>query len=766
MSLIGYNSSDPPGSDYVASGEVRNPCGLIGACLSHYLFTAVGLAAYAPATLTLLWGVLLVTGRASGGVKLVVASTIVLVIALSSLFSPQLLRLAHLQNVISPGGQLGMVLAGGMVRLLAKPGALVVLAGITAIALYFSTNGLAFQALHRGGAATWTGLRALSRGTVRALGAIGRDAVDLVARHRRDRGEAAGDGTSPAPMASAVVEEEPAAAETVTVDQEPETHPEAGPVSPDQEREKTLARVADQLRRQNTERDKKKSAARSKSQGPGARTTSEGYELPSEDLLDLPLFVDDTRYKDFVQEQARKLEASLNDFGIVASVVGVQTGPVITQYEIALAPGIKVQRIHSLADDITMALKAQSVRIVAPIPGRSTVGIEVPNAEKSIVRLRELLGALQERARTPEIPILLGKDAAGAPLVHDLTEMPHLLIAGCTGSGKSVCLNSVVMSIMMTRSPDEVKLILIDPKMVELSSFAGIPHLMCPVVTDMKKAADVLAWAVRKMDERYILLSRAGVKHIRSYNKLPKEQLRRRLGIEEDEDDEEIDIPYRLPYVVVIVDELADLMFVAAKEVEEHVTRLAQKSRAVGIHVVLSTQRPSVDVITGLIKSNLPARISFQVSAKVDSRTILDRNGAEKLLGAGDMLFLPPATAKLTRGQGTYVSEEEIRRVMESASQGGGKPEYSEELTQSPGQSDVNPREEDELYDEAVRIIVESGRGSASLLQRALGVGYTRASRLVDLMYGAGIVGEYKGSVAREVLMSPEELHALQEAES
>ena len=764
MSLIGYNSSDPPGSDYVASGEVRNPCGLIGAHVSHYLFSAVGLAGYAPVALTLLWGALLVAGRASGGVKLVVSSSIVLVIALSSLLSPQLLRLAHVQNVASPGGQLGMVLAGGMVRLLARPGALVVLAGITAIALYFSTSGLAFLALHRGCAATWTGMRALGRGTASVVGAMWRDAGKLVARRREEdrSGERGARAEGPA------VEEERDAVETVTTVTEEEAEVRAAPEAPsaDEERERALARVAEELRQQNKDREKKKRAARSKSKGSDVRTTKGGYQLPSEDLLDVPMIVDQERYKDFVQEQARKLELALTDFGVAASVVGVQTGPVITQYEIALAPGVKVQRIHSLADDITMALKAQSVRIVAPIPGRSTVGIEVPNAEKSVVRLRELLGSLHEGSRMPEIPILLGKDAAGAPLVHDLAEMPHLLIAGCTGSGKSVCLNSVVMSVMMTRSPDEVKLILIDPKMVELSSFMGIPHLMCPVVIDMKKAADVLAWAVKKMDERYVLLSRAGVKHIRSYNKLSKEEIRRRLGIDEEEDDDDIDIPYKLPHIVVIVDELADLMFVAAKEVEEHVTRLAQKSRAVGIHVVLSTQRPSVDVITGLIKSNMPARISFQVSAKVDSRTILDRNGAEKLLGAGDMLFLPPATAKLTRGQGTYVSEEEIRRVMEAVALEGGEPEYSEELVQAPGQSDVNPREEDELYDEAVSVIVESGRGSASLLQRALGIGYTRASRLVDLMYGAGIVGEYKGSVAREVLMCAEELHALQEAES
>jgi len=404
MSVIGYNSSDPPGSDYVASGEVRNPCGLIGAYLSHYLFTAVGLAAYAPVALTLLWGVLLLREGASGSVKLVVASSIVLVVSLSSLFSPQLLRLAHLQNVISPGGQLGMVLADGMVRLLAKPGALVVLAGITAIALYFSTNGLAFQAIHRGGAAIWTGLWTLGRGAAAALGAMGRDAVDFVARHGRDESHETEDGPARVRTESAFLEEEPGAIETVTtLEQEPEPRPEPGPPSADEEREKALARVADELRRQNAERDKKKRAARSKPKAAGARTTNEGYELPSEDLLDLPVFVDDGRYRDFVQEQAKKLEASLNDFGIVASVVGVQTGPVITQYEIALAPGVKVQRIHSLADDITMALKAQSVRIVAPIPGRSTVGIEVPNADKSIVRLRELLGSLQERARMPEI---------------------------------------------------------------------------------------------------------------------------------------------------------------------------------------------------------------------------------------------------------------------------------------------------------------------------------------------------------------------------
>jgi len=481
------------------------------------------------------------------------------------------------------------------------------------------------------------------------------------------------------------------------------------------------------------------------------------YELPSLSLLDPPdkTFAADDEAE--IREKAQILEKTVNEFSIKARVVRMQRGPVITMYELALAAGIKVSRVESLADDLAMALKAPNVRIVAPLPGKSTVGVEVPNTRREIVRLIEILQEENDSIGKKAIPIFLGRDAAGAPMVSDLSQAPHMLIAGTTGSGKSVCINALITSILMTRSPEEVKLLLIDPKSVELSDFRDVPHLISPVVTDMKKAAAVLEWACKKMDERFALLSRVGVRNISGYNKMKDAEKRRRLDPEGDANLDEVQ--FQIPHIVIIVDELGELMMVAAKEVENSVIRLAQKSRAVGIHLVCATQRPSVDVITGLIKSNLPCRIAFKVSAKVDSRTILDRNGGEKLLGRGDMLYLPPGTSRLTRGQGVFVSDEEIGRVTEFVKKQGG-PDFIAELRQWQNKEAITFASKDEFYIDAVRVVLAHQRGSVSLLQRKLGIGYGRAARLVDMMAEQGIVGDYKGSQAREVLMSLEEWEA------
>jgi S-DNA-T family DNA segregation ATPase FtsK/SpoIIIE len=423
-------------------------------------------------------------------------------------------------------------------------------------------------------------------------------------------------------------------------------------------------------------------------------------------------------------------------------------------YELDLAPGTKVGKISNLSDDIAIALKAPSIRVVAPIPGKSTIGIEVPNTHRKPVQMREMYETASKEIHKRTIPLLLGKDIAGYPLISDLAAMPHLLVAGTTGSGKSVCLNSIILSILLFQRPEELKLILIDPKMVEFSAFKDIPHLIAPVVTDMKKAAAVLEWAVAKMDERYALLARAGVRDLAGYNKLSDSEKQKRLDPEGDTGLG--DTPLYMPCIVIVVDELADLMMVASKEVEASIIRISQKSRAVGIHLVVATQRPSVDVITGLIKSNLPSRISFHVFSKVDSRTILDQNGAEKLLGKGDMLFLPPGTSKLSRVQGVYVSDDEINRVVDYLKQIS-RPEFSPELKVWQGSIKENNDVKDELYEEAVRIILETQRGSVSLLQRRLEIGYSRAARLIDLMAEDGIVGEYKGSQAREVFATLDE---------
>ncbi|MGQ9589615.1 MAG: DNA translocase FtsK 4TM domain-containing protein [Planctomycetota bacterium] len=488
---------------------------------------------------------------------------------------------------------------------------------------------------------------------------------------------------------------------------------------------------------------------------PPRRVPSGPYELPTIEILDPAAPSVNSLDRTILEQTAAKIEETLRHFKIEARVVEVQKGPTITQYELALAAGIKVHKIMNLSDDLAMALKAPSIRIVAPIPGKSTVGVEVPNKTRSLVRLRELFEAPEFREEEYQLPLALGKDVAGAPVISDLGDMPHLLIAGSTGSGKSICINSIITTLLLTRTPEEVKLILVDPKMVELAQFENIPHLLAPVVTDMKKAPAILGWTVDKMEERYELFAMVGVRHITSYNSLGREKLRERLKDKVDEEDLE-DFPERLPWIVVIIDELADLMLTSSKEVETSITRLSQKSRAVGIHVILATQRPSVDVITGLIKANMPSRISFHVASKVDSRTILDRNGAEKLLGKGDMLYLPPGTSALLRVQGTYISDREIRDVVDACVRQA-EPQFSPELTRFGVDGEDAGSEEDELYEEAVRIVLSSRRGSVTLLQRQLQIGYTRASRLMELMHEQGLVGPFKGSKAREVYYTIEE---------
>jgi DNA segregation ATPase FtsK/SpoIIIE, S-DNA-T family len=462
----------------------------------------------------------------------------------------------------------------------------------------------------------------------------------------------------------------------------------------------------------------------------------------------------------FVREKAAVLEQALREFNIDAHVVSIDTGPVITMYEISLAPGIKVASITALTNDIARALAATSVRIVAPVPGKSTVGIEVPNAQKEKVRLKELMELAPEAMGKMAIPLFLGKDASGEPLVTDLNAMPHCLIAGTTGSGKSVCINTIIMSILYTQRPDMVKLVLIDPKVVEMAPFKDIPHLMCPVINDCARATAVLEWACNKMDERYGFLAEAGVRNIAGYNKLTRDELNERFQPTNEE--EEAKIPKFLPYIVIIIDELADLMMTSGKEVESFIVRLAQKSRAVGIHLILATQRPQANVVTGLIKSNMPSRIAFRVASRMDSRIVLDQNGADLLLGQGDMLFLPNGANKPIRSQGTFLDDLEIRSTVKLVKTLADA-QYEPELVQIRAAVNLNPDfEKDELYEDAVRIVCETKRGSVSLLQRRLSIGYARASRLIEQMAATGIVGEFKGEgQPREATMTIEEYEAM-----
>ncbi|MFH2074714.1 MAG: DNA translocase FtsK 4TM domain-containing protein [Pseudomonadota bacterium] len=515
-----------------------------------------------------------------------------------------------------------------------------------------------------------------------------------------------------------------------------------------------------------------------------ASRVSGKFQLPPLTLLDRVERKDTRIKRENLIANSRILEKKLSDFGVEGKVVEVKPGPVITTYELEPAPGVKINKITNLSDDLALALRAQSIRIIAPIPGKGTIGIEIPNQEREPVRLRNVLDNAAFRESPCRLPIVLGEDIVGAPVITDLIRMPHLLIAGTTGSGKSVSLNAMICSILFKTPPDEAKFLMIDPKRLELSGYEGIPHLLHPVVVDPKKAARVLRWAVEEMERRYRIISEVGVKSIEAYNefrggrpdapeaanpaddgKTEKERAAAaggevaptapgvKKGLEGGREKKE-PLPERLPYIVIIIDELADLMMVAQRNVEESLTRLAQMARAAGIHLILATQRPSVDVITGIIKANFPIRISFKVSSKVDSRTILDQLGAEKLLGSGDMLFIPPGSSALTRIHGAYVSDREIERIVDFVKKQG-KPSYDESIAEyEPDTATENRPDEDfdEKYDEAVQLVTDLGQASISLVQRYMKIGYNRAARIIERMEAEGIVGPSDGAKPRKVL--------------
>ena len=475
-----------------------------------------------------------------------------------------------------------------------------------------------------------------------------------------------------------------------------------------------------------------------------------GYMLPPTNLLNINQDVKTLNSKKEVMNNVKILEETLGNFGVSAKVSQVSVGPTITRYELSLSPGVKVSKIVNLSDDISLSLASAGIRIEAPIPGKSAVGIEVPNKDITMVYLREVLESDEYKNNKSKLAFAIGKDVAGANIVADLASMPHLMIAGATGSGKSVCINTLIASILYKATPEEVKLLMIDPKVVELSVYKNIPHLLIPVVTDPKKAAGALNWAVMEMNERYKKFAANNVRDLAGYNALIKE------GV------------VKLPQIVVIIDELADLMMVSPGDVEDSICRLAQMARAAGIHLVVATQRPSVDVITGLIKANIPSRISFAVSSQVDSRTILDMGGAEKLLGKGDMLFYPVGESKPLRVQGAFVAEKEIEKMVNHI-KAQVPPSYDDDIIKNLEQQEVdneavdNEREVDELLATAIEMVVESNQASIMMLQRRLRVGYSRAARLIDQMEERGIIGGHEGSKPRKVLLTKDELAEMME---
>jgi cell division protein ftsK/spoIIIE len=473
------------------------------------------------------------------------------------------------------------------------------------------------------------------------------------------------------------------------------------------------------------------------------------YHLPSLDLLDNPKKSGKVNSNDFIRSNKMVLERVLNDFGIKGTVVEIHVGPSVTQYEVSVPHGTKLNKISSINKEIALALAAKDVRLQTPIPGKSTIGVEIPNPVISEVKIKEILANIPKSQANAKILVALGKDIMGRPQATDIAKTPHLLVAGSTGSGKSVCINSFLATILMKYRPDEVKLLLVDPKKVELSNYNGVPHLLCPVVTDPKKASVALQKIVSEMEKRYDLFSEKGVKNIGTYNEWV------------DKENQKSEVPIKkMPYIVVIIDELADLMLVASKEVEDSIMRITQMARAAGIHLIVATQRPSTDVITGVVKANIPSRISFAVATGIDSRTILDQTGAEKLLGKGDMLFLPMGENDPIRIQGTYISDDEIRRVIEYVSKEQAAV-YDNSITQMEdthlaGANSEKEEYEDPLYNEIVDFAIKTGKVSASLLQRRFRLGYNRAARIVDLLEERGIIGPPNGSKPREVLVKPE----------
>ncbi len=775
--ILSHDPADPPSrAVYPSPAEVSNLCGRSGAWAAWLLFEGFGLGVYYLLVSMAVFDALLLVRHAIKQPALRTVGWLASMVGLTTL-GGMALQGMPVGPVINAGGYLGAAVCGMLQMHLAALGAYIVAGSLLLTGLLLTTDYLLVRLLIWGTAKPAAGVGALgsvlrnrmisgrapsrkSRRTTKVKDDLSEeeifDSIENTNEEAGDEGSESFDVRIVRPRSDETTDDGAATegAQPAGEQSEPATDGAGSRVS-----DTLAAAIGIRKRGKSAEREKLLADIAAAAE---VEEEAVDYELPSIELLEPGEDFCFDEHEREVRRRAKLLEKTFASFGFNVKVVEIQTGPVVAQFEVELEAGLRLAKITSLSDDLAIALRVPSVRIVAPIPGKNTVGIEVPNTHRQIVRLREVIEEANGRVEKMRIPIYLGKDVAGNPMIVDLSTLPHLLIAGRTGTGKSVCLNSIIVSMLMSRRPDEVRMLMIDPKMVELSPYKQLPHLMHPVVTDMRKAEAILAWAVDKMEERYQLLARAGVRHIASYNQLGEEELMDRIQPEEEERG---NIPIHLPYVVIVADEIADLMMTAAKEVEAHIIRLAQKSRAVGIHLVLATQKPTVDVITGLIKSNLPARISFQVASRTDSRVVLDEMGADKLLGNGDMLFLWPGTSTLIRGQGTYLSDDEISKVISAVATT--EPQYVKELVQlKPGQPDEPDKQgvsnKDELYEAAIDLVVREGRGSVSLLQRGLGIGYGRAARLIDYMAEDGIVGPYNGSQAREVTISAEDWHAMQ----
>jgi len=698
LSLISYNPNDLSVFTSDPNTHTRNLAGIIGAYLAFGLGFMVGKGAYIVPILCLSWALSKFWGKTPQKFYVKILGTIILFVAVSSFLA--LIAPEGTDNQFRMGGLIGTLLAGHLLRYLGPVGAYVTLFTLMILSILIATEFLLLPFVI-------SAYEALSRLFGRLWEAFKQRRQEALSRKEDKKELKAKPSTLPKVKKEVDI--------VVKMPKEPQS----------QEKPKIV--------------EIKKEKLKTKS---STTSTTEGFQLPSIDLFTKTPPVEGRKIKDDLQKNSRILEDTLADFGIEARVAEVEKGPIITRYELEPAPGVKINRIVSLGDDIALTMKAASVRVVAPIPGKARVGVEVPNSTSTLVYLRDVLESEEFQNEESKLTMALGKDVSGVPLATDLDDMPHLLIAGATGSGKTVCVNAIITSLLYRNTPQDLKFVMIDPKMVELASFNGLPHLLCPVVTSPKKASAALAWTVRQMEERYQAFAKVGARNIKIYNSGAEEK-----GYE------------KIPYIIVIIDELADLMLIASAEIENAITRLAQLSRAVGIHIILATQRPSVDVITGVIKANFPARISFKVASKVDSRTVLDMNGADKLLGLGDMLFLRPGTSKPVRAQGSLVFDKEIERIV-SFIKKQQEPDYEESImdeSESLASSDRGKFEKDPLYDEAVKMVMETEQASVSMLQRRLRLSHIRAARIMDTMETEGLVGPYRGPKPREILSVPEE---------
>ena len=738
LAFITYNSGDVSWNSYSNEESVKNLGGRLGAQISDLFFISFGLASYLIPLTLLYMAYTLFRFKEIRLRSYKLAAAFGLLFSLATLFAFFRDKTLFLGQQVATGGAFGVMVSRALKETIGVTGALLLLLPLLAASIMILSK---FSFILFAG---WW------------LENFKHKWAAWQERRNHDQ---------------AVKEKEKAKNEGITI-------PTAGPVI----KPMTLPPILTNLIKK--EKDKKKEAAKTAAvQETFEFIKAEGdFHTPPFSLLDVPPASEKTLDRDTLTMNARLLEKKLKDYNIDGEVVEICPGPVITMYEFSPAPGIKISRIAGLTDDLTMALQAMSIRIVAPIPGKGVVGIEVPNRDRDMVYLREIFNCEHFSHSKMKLPLALGKDIAGLPVVTDLAKAPHLLVAGSTGSGKSVSINTMILSLLYTSTPKDVRMIMVDPKMLEFSMYEGIPHLLLPVVTEPKKASLALKWAVNEMERRYALLSDKGVRNIESYNKKLAAEL---LELEEHgsiseaeiiEDLEELreggvadiePIPFvvddedalehsHLPYIVVIVDELADLMMVAGREVEEHIARLAQKARASGIHLILATQRPSVDVITGLIKANLPSRISFQVTSKVDSRTILDTNGAESLLGNGDMLYMPPGSSRLQRIHGAFVSDAEVQRVVDFLKRQG-KPVYEKSILEMRDGDEKGSDEEevqDERWEDALRLVAETRQASISMIQRRLRIGYNRAARIVEMMESEGMIAHSDGtSKPREIYM-------------